>query len=150
MFDSIIVVCLGNICRSPVGEALLKQRLPNKKISSAGIQAMSTHGADAMACELALVDGLDLSEHQARQLTSDMVQQADLILVMSQGQRQVIAENHPAATGKIMLFGQWLEQPDSNRQGVDIPDPYRRSREVFTHVHKLLSQAADAWVLRLQ
>lgn len=150
MFNNILVVCLGNICRSPVAEAMLRQRLPNKKISSAGIQAMSDHGADSNAAELAHSDGLDLSSHKARQLTNEMIQQADLILVMTQGQRVAIAEKNPAATGKVMLFGQWLTGQGEQQQGQDIPDPYRKSREAFESVHKLLAQAANAWQQRLQ
>lgn len=48
MFDSILIVCTGNICRSPIGERLLRRALPNKKIDSAGVGALIDHAADAL------------------------------------------------------------------------------------------------------
>lgn len=143
MFDSILVVCHGNICRSPVGEAMLRQHLPDRSVSSAGLGAVVDSETNPIAAALAVEDGLDVSAHRARQLNEDMVQGADLILVMSQAQRNVIGEKYPAAMGKTMLFGRWLGE------GKDIPDPINKSRDVFIHVHGLLKQAAEAWAQRL-
>ncbi|WP_163559177.1 low molecular weight phosphotyrosine protein phosphatase [Halomonas sp. NO4] len=147
MFDTILVVCAGNICRSPVGAALLRQRLPGKRIYSAGLGALVGDGVEPTARELAEADGLDVSDHQARQLTVDMLQHADLILVMSEGQRRAVGELSPTAMGKTMCFGCWLGAPD--QQGEFIPDPYRKSREAFEHVHHLLKSAAESWASRL-
>ena len=49
MFNSILVVCTGNICRSPIGERLLRNALPKKKIDSAGTGALVDHEADSSA-----------------------------------------------------------------------------------------------------
>ena len=144
MFDRILVVCQGNICRSPVGMAMLQQRLPERDVQSAGLGALVGHPAEPLAAELAAEDGLDLEEHRARQLTADMLQWADLVLVMSDRQRRGVSGLDPVATGKTMLFGHWLGN-DS-----EIPDPYRKSRDAFVHVHKKLNRAADAWQHRLQ
>lgn len=144
MFDRILVVCQGNICRSPVGMAMLQQRLPERAVQSAGLGALVGHPAEPLAAELAAEDGLDLEEHRARQLTVDMLQWADLVLVMSDRQRRGVSALDPVATGKTMLFGHWLGN-DS-----EIPDPYRKSRDAFVHVHKKLNRAADGWQHRLQ
>ena len=83
MFNKILVVCVGNICRSPAAEAKLRQLAPaSVQIASAGIQALVDHPADPQAQEEARKDGLDLSAHRARQLTDAMCQAHDLILVM--------------------------------------------------------------------
>ncbi|EPC04140.1 hypothetical protein L861_02175 [Litchfieldella anticariensis FP35 = DSM 16096] len=148
MFDHILVVCTGNICRSPVGEALLKRLCPGKRVASAGLGALVGKGVDPNALRLGEADGLELGAHRARQVTLEMLQDADLILVMSEGQRRAIGELLPAAMGKTMLYGRWLE--GEQRQGVEIPDPYRKSPEVFAHVHQLLTRAADAWAQKLQ
>ncbi len=165
-YQHILVVCLGNICRSPVAEAMLKQALPQRQIKSAGLTAMVGQGADATAAEIAKNDGLDLSGHNATQLSSELIQWADLILVMSQNQRSAIGEKNPAALGKTMLLGHWLKpsgpkagaSQTSNQAGhppgnpnntlaqqKDIPDPYKKSREVFEHVHKLIYQSVTEW-----
>ena len=57
MFDNILVVCHGNVCRSPVGEALLKKLLPHRNIQSAGLGALVGRNADTTAVELARQEG---------------------------------------------------------------------------------------------
>ncbi|PMR75054.1 phosphotyrosine protein phosphatase [Billgrantia endophytica] len=147
MFRRVLVVCTGNICRSPVGEALLRRGLPGLQVSSAGLGALVDHGVEPTARRLAEADGLRVAEHRARQITAEMVRGADLVLVMSEGQKLAIAEHFPSATGKTMRFGRWLSGGDS--EGADIPDPYRRSEEVFVHVHERLVEAARGWLVRL-
>ena len=145
MFQRILVVCAGNICRSPVAEAMLRRALPTKQCSSAGLGALVGHGAEPTARALAEADGLDMASHEARQLTVAMLQEADLVLVMSDGQRRAVADLAPETLGKTMTLGKWLD----GGAGQDIPDPYRKSREAFEHVHELLSKATDAWAAKL-
>jgi protein-tyrosine phosphatase len=147
MIHGVLVVCAGNICRSPVGEALLRQGLPGLKIASAGLGALVGHGVEPTAARLAEADGLDVSGHRARQLEDFMVREADLILVMSEGQRLALAKRFPFATGKAMRLGHWV--PSHGGHGVDIPDPYRRDEEVFVRVHCMLTEAARLWQARL-
>lgn len=145
MFNHILVLCTGNICRSPVAGAMLAHRLPSKQIETAGLNALEGQGVEPTARALAEADGLDVSEHQGRQLTREMLQRADLVLVMSDGQRLAVGQTDPAALGKTMLFGRWLD----GGQGREIPDPYRKSPEAFKQVHQLLTQAADSWTGKL-
>ncbi|WP_323751973.1 low molecular weight protein-tyrosine-phosphatase [Marinobacter sp.] len=144
MFDHILVLCVGNICRSPVAEALLKKNLPDKAVESAGLGALVDHGADATASGLAGQAGLDLSQHRARQVTIDHLRRADLVLVMSEGQRAQVRTLDPTAAGKTMLLCHWLPGKP------DVPDPYKKSREAFVHVHHLLEEAVHAWLPRLK
>lgn len=83
-YQKILIVCAGNICRSPIAEGLLKQSLPDHFIASAGIAALVDHPADDKAIRVAQVHGLDLSAHKAKQLTPQMCLFADLILVMEE------------------------------------------------------------------
>lgn len=147
MFDKILVVCVGNICRSPSGEYLLKQYFPNKKVNSAGLatekSGLSGKPADKMANTIAQEHGFSLDAHQAQQLTSELCRDHDLILVMEKGHIDAVTHIAPEARGKTMLFGQWIGQQD-------IPDPYRQSREAFDHAYVLIEQAANAWVTKLK
>ncbi|MCL7939464.1 low molecular weight phosphotyrosine protein phosphatase [Halomonas sp. ATCH28] len=145
MFQRILIVCTGNICRSPVAEAMLRRHLPEREIASAGLGALEGRGVAPQARALAEAEGLDVSDHQARQLTPDMLVAHDLVLVMSEGQRRAVGELAPEALGKTLLLGRWLD----NGKGRDISDPYRKSDEVFAHVHKLLKESTDAWAKRL-
>ncbi|APE32088.1 phosphotyrosine protein phosphatase [Halomonas aestuarii] len=145
MFQHILVVCTGNICRSPVAAAMLARNLPDRRVESAGLGALVGHGVEPTARELAEADGLDLSDHHARQLTGKMLTEADLVLVMSEGQRHAVADLAPEALGKTMLLGKWLD----DGRGREIPDPYRKSRQAFEHVHELLKEATAAWAKKL-
>lgn len=146
MFNKILVVCVGNICRSPFGEHALKQRLPSKQIASAGIGAKKSglvgKPADPMAVEVSVGLGVDLSGHQSQQLTPSLCAQYDLILVMEKGHMEALTEIAPEARGKTMLFGEWIGRKD-------IPDPYRQSKEAFDYAYQLIEQSADAWAAKL-
>jgi protein-tyrosine phosphatase len=144
MIEQVLVVCRGNICRSPVAAAMLRQLCPGKRVESAGLAALVGLGVDPVARRLAEAEGLNVSDHMARQLSHEMLQQTDLVLVMSQGQRLAVGELSPAALGKTMLYGHWLEG-----NLAEIPDPYRKSAEAFKHVHQQLRHAANVWAEKL-
>lgn len=147
MFEHILVVCTGNICRSPVGAAMLAQALPNLRIESAGVKALDGEGVAAEARALAEADGLEVAAHVARTVTPSMISTAELVLVMSDRQRRAVTAPVPETLGKVMLFGHWLATEPSGRE---IPDPYGRSPEVFRIVHEQLWNASRAWIERLR
>ena len=142
MFDKILVVCVGNICRSPLGEYLLESLLPNKKVVSAGVGALVGEPADKYAMQVAIDHGINLGAHQAQQLTPDLCRDFDLILVMEQGHIDAVTEIFAEARGKTMLFAYWLDQQA-------IPDPYRQNKQVFEQTYQLLEASAIAWAKKL-
>ncbi|MEZ9303918.1 protein tyrosine phosphatase [Vibrio breoganii] len=141
MFNKILVVCIGNICRSPIGEELLKQALPNKQVTSAGLGALVDKPADENSVKVSALSNVDLSNHVARQITTKMIADNDLILVMEKGHIDAITKLAPAARGKTMLYGHWLKK--------EIPDPYKQSFEAFEHVYELIDKSAKEWIKRL-
>ncbi|AUX95480.1 protein tyrosine phosphatase [Mixta gaviniae] len=138
MFNSILIVCVGNICRSPTGERLLKHYCPTLQVSSAGLGALVDYPADESAIKVAAQHGLSLEGHRARKLTSAMCREHDLILVMEKQHINEIGKIAPEVRGKTMLFGHWCN-------GREIPDPYRKSTEAFESVYLLLDDAAQKW-----
>ena len=145
MIRSILVVCVGNICRSPTAQALLQNKLANTKIrvTSAGIGALVGKPVDATAAEVMHAAGYAVPDHTARQLTPDMLREADLILVMENRHLQSIHAMAPQARGKAMLLGKWLDN-------TEVPDPYRQQRPAFEHVFRVMAQATDAWLPYLE
>ncbi|MFO4113996.1 protein tyrosine phosphatase [Enterobacter kobei] len=142
MFNSILVVCTGNICRSPMGERLLRQQLPGRQVTSAGIFGLEGCPADAAAQAVAWRHGISLEGYVARKVTRSLLQKSDLILVMEPKHLRFIATMAPENRGKSLLFGQWLETKD-------IPDPYHKSREAFEYVFNQLGKASQEWARRL-
>ncbi|WP_187292421.1 low molecular weight protein-tyrosine-phosphatase [Paraglaciecola psychrophila] len=140
MFNAILVVCAGNICRSPTAEQLLKNKLADNDItvSSAGLKALVGKSADARAATIALRNNIDMSAHKARQLSSSFITGNDLILVMEQRHLNDLCDQYPNVRGKVFLLGKWLND-------AEISDPYRQSDEAFEHVYQLIDKCCDAW-----
>ncbi|MCA1922417.1 MULTISPECIES: low molecular weight protein-tyrosine-phosphatase Wzb [Buttiauxella] len=138
MFNKILVVCVGNICRSPTAERLLKSYHPQLTVTSAGLGALVGKGADAGAVRVAEQHNLSLEGHCAKQVSGKMCREYDLILAMEKRHISALCEMAPEMRGKVMLFGHW----DAERE---IPDPYRKSHDAFEAVYGLLDQNAQKW-----
>ena len=140
MFNSILMVCAGNICRSPTAEYLLINKLADSdiKVSSAGLTALIGKSAEATASKIALSNNLDMSGHKGRQLSSALIAENDLILVMEQRHLTDLLGQYPQARGKTFLLGKWLDN-------IEISDPYRQSHEAFDYVYELIDKACRAW-----
>ena len=145
MIRHILVVCVGNICRSPMAEAVLRDALRGLEdvtVESAGLGALVDEPASEHSVELMRERGLDISGHRAQQLTSELVTKADLILVMESGHRRVIDANEPTARGKVYRLGEW--------QDLEIPDPYRQPRDAFEAALEKIDTGIADWVERLK
>jgi len=144
MIRHILVVCVGNICRSPMAEALLRDALRGPediKVESAGLGALVGHPASEFAIELMSERGVDITSHRARQIEPEMVKNADLILVMETGHKRVIDENDATARGKVYRLGEWRNK--------DIDDPYKQPRAAFAEALKDIEDGVADWVERL-
>jgi len=140
MMNRILVVCIGNICRSPIAEVLLSKRLlerPEMTVHSAGLAALVDESAHPVAQELMRTRDIDISHHRARQLSSDLIFSSDLILTMTLQQQKQVESTYPAASGRVYRLGQW--------GGYDVPDPFQRPRLVFEQALALIDQGIDEW-----
>ena len=90
----------------------------------------------------ALKHGVVVAGHTARQLTPEMCNAADLILVMEPAHIDMVADILPSARGKTILLAQWL--PKKN-----IPDPFKQSSEMFEAVFQQIQSAAETWAEKL-
>jgi protein-tyrosine phosphatase len=136
VFKRVLMVCTGNICRSPMAEVLLARKLRDRGLSttveSAGLGALVGWPADPIACALMKARGLDLGSHRARQLTREMIRDADLVLTMEAGQQRAVEELDASARGRVHRIG---------RIGrFDVPDPYRQGRAAFEQALALIER----------
>ncbi|WP_166789043.1 low molecular weight phosphatase family protein [Cryobacterium sp. TMT1-21] len=115
---NVLVVCTGNICRSPLAEKLLQARLTAAGIpaivTSAGTRAMVDHPMTEEAAFLATQYGAEPTLHAAQQLTADRIAAADLVLAATREHRGEVISLHPRANRyayTLNQFARLVEQP---------------------------------------
>jgi protein-tyrosine phosphatase len=139
--ETILVLCTGNLCRSPMAAAILRRALPHLRVLSAGLHARDQQPADPLAVHLMRKHRYDLGPHRAQPLSNWMVRAADLVLVMEERQRRAVESLYPGSRGKVFHF--------SETNGQDVPDPYGRGEDAFHHALELIEAGAVSWIDRL-
>lgn len=139
MIDKVLVICIGNICRSPMAVALLRQHAPHLHVASAGLRACVGNDMDSMAAQVLADNQVPRPAHAASQLTDEMVRWADLILVMDHHQLRSITGKALHTRGKTFLIGKW-------RDDFEIDDPYRRPITAFQRTYTELTRCIEGWL----
>lgn len=150
----LLVVCLGNICRSPVAEGVLRARIAMSTL--AGRVELDSAGTgdwhvgeppDRRAIANAAEHGVDIAGLRARQLASADFQRFDWVLCADRANLRDVRARAPAsAHGRTALLLEWAGVEDRG----EIPDPYTGGPAQFEHVFQLLDGAADGVIARLR
>lgn len=147
--NSIVFVCKGNICRSPLAEAYF-QSLVRKKgarvtVSSAGLETTPGKPAHTNAKTVALQEQLMLDAHTTVQVHAELLDQIDLIVVMEVRQKYRIQRLYPKAKGKVVLLGYF-----DPKGPLDIADPYSGPLEDFATCFQRVRRCCDNLAARLR
>ena len=133
------MVCLGNICRSPLADGILKSKLnANFEVDSAGTAAYHVgNPPDKRSIAVAQQFGIDISQQRARQFKKDDFNSFDLIFVMDQNNYNDVVElATPAQRRKVHLL----------RENNEVPDPYYGDASAFEAVFHLIDTACETLV----
>ncbi len=143
------MVCLGNICRSPVADGLLR-----KKVEEAGLQITvdscgtggwhSGESPDDRSQENAMKNGLDISMLRARQIQQDDLDKFDHILVMDRSNRENVLNicTNETQRNKVKMILSYSHPG----QDMEVPDPYFGTHDGFQNVFDLLNEACDRFL----
>jgi len=153
---NLLVVCLGNICRSPMAEGALRARLDEAgldhvRVDSAGTGDWHVGGPpDSRAVATAARHGVDISGLRARQLHDRDYLDFDWLLCADlQNLRDVRARRPEPASAGIELLTRWAGVDAEVEEGA-IPDPYTGGREDFERVWRMVDEVAASAVARLR
>lgn len=150
----VCLVCLGNICRSPMAATVLRHRLENAgldgqvRVESAGIGGWHVGDpADPRAVAALRERGYDGTSHQARQFEPEWFDRCDLVLAMDQDNFRDLRRLAPSGTArdKVRMFRSYDPEAQATRD-LDVPDPYYGGADGFAHVLNQVERAADGLV----
>jgi protein-tyrosine-phosphatase len=146
---NLLFVCSGNTCRSPLARAIAERLVAERgwthvRVDSAGTAALPALPASPHAIAVAQERGLDLSQHRSQTLTHEMMEWADLILVMSPSQLLAVADFGGAE--KVALATEFL----SPGLGTSIEDPFGGDMDAYRRTYDQIQEAVERVLVKLE
>ncbi len=122
----ILIVCTGNICRSPMGEGIIQKMIPedikqNVYVASAGTFAYEGYPASGSSVIVCSRNDINISNHRSRPVTEELLEKMDVVLTMEQYHKNWIGENFPGSAGKTHTLKGFLHK--SYTGFPDVKDP---------------------------
>src|SRR2546422_4051317 len=139
---SVLFVCTGNICRSPIAEGLFRRLLGNRKdieVVSAGVHAVSGQPPSLYAVEVCAEAGADISNLRSQPLTAALVDRATHVFAMTGAHLETIQTLFPQGAEKSFLLREF-EEPGTTVWR-DLPDPIGLGREVYEDCARIIKNA---------
>jgi protein-tyrosine-phosphatase len=144
----LIFVCTGNTCRSPMAEGLMKHLLGPEcgwEISSAGVCAANGWPPSPNAVEAMREKQIDISAHRSRHLSPELIEQADVLVMMTRGHLDAVLAIAPETQDKVFLLNSF----GVAQSAADIYDPVGESLEVYRRVRDEIDAALPDLILYL-
>jgi len=145
--QSVLFVCTGNLCRSPMAEGILRDRIEKEgleaiRVASAGTWGLEGEPAAKHAINVCSARGVDLSGHVARRLTREMIEESDLVLTMEMEHLQGVLDLVPDGLGKTRMLSRY--GAEDRRIDLPIRDPYGRPKQAYVSCFEELESYIDA------
>lgn len=143
----ILMVCLGNICRSPLAEGILREKVKaanlNWEVSSAGTNRYHIGSAPhPLSQKVASINGLDISQQKARRLTIDDIETYDILFAFAsdvmEDMREILGKSFNEE--KVKYFMHELQ----DEKNPNVPDPWYGEEEGYHEVYKIIDKVCDA------
>jgi len=148
--DEILVICTGNICRSPMGEGILRDRLRDAgfgdiRVASAGTSGWDNHPPTPEAVRACGEIGIDISGLRSAPLETEMAERADWILAMEAIHLRYLERAFPGSRKKADLLGRFHPV----EPGMAVPDPYGEPFSAFRDARDRILRSVEGLVAAL-
>ncbi len=136
-----------------MAKGLFKKRLRDRSdimILSAGVGALPGMRPTQETIDIMARHGIDVSTHLSQRLTDEMVEQADLILVMERGHKSEILKRVPGAKKKVFLLREYAENASvSPRIDIEVPDPIAKPADVYESCFRMIQESVEGVIKQL-
>ncbi|MDD2941738.1 MAG: low molecular weight phosphotyrosine protein phosphatase [bacterium] len=144
---SVLFVCLGNICRSPLAEAVFRHQIKERgvehlfRVESRGTGGWHVGGpAHPVTCQTAEGFGIDMSTHQARQVSQQDLREFELVVAMDADNYSNLVRMGAVEGEQLVYLRAWDEQAGAD---ISVPDPYFGGADGFVVVHKMIERSCS-------
>jgi protein-tyrosine phosphatase len=153
--NTMLFVCLGNICRSPFGARLAERVLAESgrggiRCVSAGVRPSQDNRSPDEACEVATAYGVTLTDHRPQALTRELMDASDLVVVMEWRQLTQVRETYPEHRDRIFLLPLFDDQARNAYERYNITDPFGRPRAAFEECYLRVDRSLRRFLASVQ
>ncbi|WP_305082616.1 low molecular weight protein arginine phosphatase [Oceanobacillus alkalisoli] len=143
---NILFVCTGNTCRSPMAEAILRDRYPQVEVQSAGVFAADGASASDHTYQALEENGITL-DHRSQPATEELLEWAELVLTMTSQHKQLLTMEYPDFTEKLYTL---KEYTDEESHDYDISDPYGGDLHAYRSTRAELEDQIDRLIEKIE
>lgn len=150
--ESILFVCLGNICRSPFAGLIAAQQWAARpgnvpmRCASAGIRTTQAGRSPSEACDVAAEYGVSLRDHRPQMLTRELMAAHDVVVVMEVSQLAELKAAYPEAADRLFLMSLFEPGPRTGYDRYNIADPFSQPRAAYEHCYRRINIAVSGLI----